>query len=131
MPKRQQDPYAPPPMHHDRSGVVLRVAIMAALLGAAAWGYMTFGDQQQTAQAPDTMQDQQMADASNYASSPSTLPPPEAAPQPTAPAATPAPAPRRTAPASPPAESVPPPSTTSTPSATPAPIPPVDVPPAR
>jgi hypothetical protein len=114
-------------MHHDRSGAIVRFGIIAALLGAAAWGYMSFADQQQTALAPAPIEEQQVADASGYANSaPSALPAESEATQPTP---APAPAPRRTAPAPAPAEAVPPPSTTSTPPTTPAPIPPLDTPP--
>jgi hypothetical protein len=133
--KTERDPYAPPPMHHDRSGAVLRIAIMAALLGAAAWGYMSFSNQPQTALVPEVAEEQQMAE-SGYTTSPSALPPASPAAETTAPAAEPPPAPRstprRTAPAEPASEPVPPPSTSTTPvaPATPTPIPPVDVPPA-
>jgi cytoskeletal protein RodZ len=130
MPKAQnQDPYAPPPMHHDRSGALVRIVIVAALLGVAVWGYASFTGREQTALVPEIAEQQQMADASSSAA-PDTLPEatseslPEAAPAPSAPA-------RRTAPAAQqPAESVPPPSTATTPTS-PAPIPPVDVPPAE
>ncbi|MGD9981686.1 MAG: hypothetical protein AB7H66_15340 [Hyphomonadaceae bacterium] len=131
MPKRRNDdPYAPPPMHHDRSGPILRVAIVAALLGAAAWGYMTLAPQQgeQTALAPEAVQEQQVADA-GYAPAPEAMPAAEPEATGTPAPATSAPAPRRTAPAAPPAEPPPPPSTSSTPPTTPAPIPPVDLPP--
>ena len=37
-----RDPYAPPPPPRERSGPILRFAIVAALLGAAAWAYMTY-----------------------------------------------------------------------------------------
>lgn len=37
-----QDPYAPPPRHRDRSGALVRLVIVAGLLGAAAWGYTEF-----------------------------------------------------------------------------------------
>ena len=40
------DPYAPPPMHHDRSGPVLRVALLAGLLGLAGLGYAWLAGQE-------------------------------------------------------------------------------------
>ncbi len=52
MPRAPQDPYAPPPRHRDGSGAVVRFALVAAMLGAAAWGYMAYRDQPQTALAP-------------------------------------------------------------------------------
>jgi hypothetical protein len=126
MPRRQnQDPYAPPPMHHDRSGAVVRFAIIAALLGAAAWGYMTFAGQEQTALAPEPLQEEQMADAAGYAPAPETFAETQPAPQP--PAAR-APVVRRTQPAPAPVEPAPPPPVAAEPT-TPAPIPPVDMPP--
>jgi hypothetical protein len=130
--RRTEDPYAPPPMHHDRSGAVVRVAILAALIGASAWGYMTYADQsEQTALAPETQQELQVADA-GYPTPTEALPPveTESAPQtpsPAAPAA--APAPRRSAPATPPPAPAPAPSTTPAPPTAPTPIPPVDLPP--
>jgi hypothetical protein len=118
MAKTQQtDPYAPPPMHHDRSGSVVRFAIMAALLGAAAVGYMSFtGSEPQSAGlAPvEQTEPQQMADGSYQVTpQPTTT---EAAPQSAVPAPSPAPAARSTVPApSEPADAVPPPSTSITP----------------
>jgi hypothetical protein len=129
MPRRRdQDPYAPPPMHHDRSGPLLRFAIIAALLGAAAWGYLSFAGQEQTALAPEPVEEQQVADASDYAAPQETLP--AAEPAPPAPASR-APAPRRAEPAPPPVEPDPEPTPppAAAPPTTPAPIPPVDVPP--
>lgn len=96
MAKKPEDPYAPPPMYHERSGALVRVAIIAALLAVGAWGYFAFGrgpvqplGQPETAQTQDT--GQQLADAGNTA-------PPEAIPQAT-PAPPPAAAPIRTQPA--------------------------------
>ena len=34
-----RDPYAPPPMYHDRSGRVVRIGLMAILLAAGAAFY--------------------------------------------------------------------------------------------
>jgi hypothetical protein len=50
-------------MHHDRSGTLVRLAIIAALLGAAAWGYMRFADGEQTAGLVPAKQEQRMAEA--------------------------------------------------------------------
>jgi hypothetical protein len=62
-------------MHKDRSGAVVRIALVAALLGAAAWGYMSFVDgAQQTAQAPEMDQGQMLAEGSGYETSPNTFP---------------------------------------------------------
>jgi hypothetical protein len=119
-------------MHHDRSGAVLRVAILALLLGGAVWGYTMFANQPQTPLVAETAQEQQMADA-GFAAAPETIPEATSESLPQAAPAAPAPQPRNTtrAPAAEsPAEPVPPPSTSSAPPTTPTPIPPVDVPPA-
>lgn len=112
--KQPTDPYAPPPMHHDRSGGLVRFAIIAVLLGAAAWGYMAYSNGEQTAEltppAEQQAANQQLADGTY-----------QTTPQPTtteaAPAAEPAPAaaPRASSPAPTPAQPVPAPSTTITP----------------
>lgn len=126
MPKAPLDPYAPPPMHHDRSGAVVRVAILAALLGAAGLGYTWYLGQERTALVPEVTEEQQMAAAEP---APVTEPGPaaQAAPEPvpvTPPTRRAARAQRpEPAPASEPElEPAPPP-------ATPTPIPPVDAPP--
>jgi len=49
MRRDHQDPYAAPPRHKERSGGVVRFVVIAALLGAAAWGYMEYAQQPQTA----------------------------------------------------------------------------------
>jgi hypothetical protein len=88
MPRdRNQDPYAPPPRYKERSGAVMRFIILAALLGAAAWAYVTYSGQQQTASLTSPAQ-QEVAD-SGYRANPT---PEAAAPAATtpAPAATPA-----------------------------------------
>lgn len=48
-PEQTHDRYTPPPRHKERSGALVRFAIVAALLGAAAWGYMEYAQQPQTA----------------------------------------------------------------------------------
>jgi hypothetical protein len=63
MPREPSDPYAPPPRHKERSGAVVRFAIIAALLGAAAWGYMEYAQQPQTALV-EPAQEQTLADTS-------------------------------------------------------------------
>ena len=125
---KDRDPYTPPPMHHDRSGPVLRVAILAAMLGAAGLGYAWMSSQPQTALVPEIAEEQQVADA-GYQVDPEI---PVAAPESTSVAPTPAPqARRRTAPAarapSPePEQAAPPPAPIP---AAPTPIPPMDLPP--
>lgn len=97
MPRiEEQDPYAPPPRYRNRSGAVMRFIILAALLGAAAWGYVSFaGQQQQSANLiPPAQQEMANADSgyqvrtsptapdtANLAQtpSPSTTSPPETA----------------------------------------------------
>lgn len=123
---RERDPYTPPPMHHDRSGAVLRVAVLAAMLGAAGLGYAWFSQQPQTALVPEVVEDQQMADA-GYQVAPKAVPV-ETAP---APAATTA-ARRRSAPVERTQEPLPEPEASPAPApvpAAPTPIPPVDMPP--
>jgi hypothetical protein len=126
---KDRDPYTPPPMHHDRSGAVLRVTLLAAMLGAAGLGYAWMSQQPQTALVPEVVEEQQMADA-GYQVAPDALPAaaPETAP---APAAAPAPQ-RRSAPVERAPEPVPEPEPTPAPTpvpAAPTPIPPVDMPP--
>jgi hypothetical protein len=121
-----RDPYAPPPMYHDRSGRVVRIGLMAILLAALGVGYFAWsaGNPQQTAAVAPPAQ-QQLADA-GYRAQPEQMP--QAQPvAPTPPATAPAPT-RRSTPArssrtySAPAESAPPVSAAPT---TPAPpIPP-------
>jgi hypothetical protein len=88
MPKTNSptDPYTPPPMHHDRSGAVVRVALLAAMLGLAGLGYAWYSGQQHTALVPEVTQEQRMADA-GYTVSPQ----PDAVTESLPPAETPAP----------------------------------------
>lgn len=130
-PRREVDPYAPPPMHHDRSGAVVRMAILAVLLGGGFLGWQYFSSHRQSAGLVG--EEQQMADAGpaaipeTYSTPPSETAATETAPPP---AAAPTPPPRRAATprreAEP--EPVPPPSTTIEPSSPPpaaaTPIPP-------
>ena len=128
----ERDPYTPPPMHHDRSGAVLRVAILAGMLGAAGLGYAWYTQQPQTALVPEIAEEQQMADA-GYQVTPEAVPQPTAEVPAPAPAAAPTPQ-RRSAPVErapePVAEPEPTPAPAPTPvPAAPTPIPPVDLPP--
>lgn len=84
-PEHQQDPYSPPPRHRERSGAIVRFAIIAALLGAAAWGYMEYQQQPQTALVDPAAQEQ-MADTSYDTTSPSAPERVENAPQSATPA---------------------------------------------
>lgn len=129
---KDRDPYTPPPMHHDRSGPVLRVAILSGLLGAAGMGYVWMQGQPETALVPEVVQEQQMADA-GYRVAPSAIPEAtsEALPPTPAPAATPAPQ-RRSAPVQREPEPVIEPEPTPAPApvqSTPTPLPPADLPP--
>lgn len=111
MPRETQelDPYAPPPRYKEKSGAIVRVALIAAMLGLGAWGYTQFNDPnapELVAQEP-APQTSQLADGSY-----------DVTPTPAAPATTPTPAPEaaapseRSAPSAPADEAVPPPSTT-------------------
>lgn len=130
---KDRDPYTPPPMHHDKSGAVLRVAILAGLLGAAGMGYVWMQGQPQTALVPEVVEEQQMADA-GYRVDPTTIPevaPDAVAPTP-APAATPAPQRRSAAPVQREPEPVVEPEPTPAPApvqSAPTPLPPADLPP--
>ncbi|MCX7359737.1 MAG: hypothetical protein NT015_16560 [Alphaproteobacteria bacterium] len=125
------DPYAAPPMHHDRSGGVVRVAILAVMLGAAGLGYAWLSGQETTPLVP-VAEDQQMADA-GYDVAPT--PPPAAAPEVASPTPTPAPVQRRSAPVerapapAPEPEPTPAPAAITPAPAAPTPLPPMDVPP--
>jgi hypothetical protein len=99
MPKKTTDPYASPPLKHDRIGPLVRFVVIAALVaGAGAVAYEVI---QTPAQAPlqaQTAVQQQLA-GGRYsareatalpATAPAATPAPAAAPTPTpAPAATP------------------------------------------
>lgn len=135
MPRPPADPYAPPPLKKDKRGPILRIAILAGLLGAAGVGYAAL-----SAQHPQTAQlgqpaDQQLADNSDtqvYQTAPQAAPAPEATPAAPAPAPAPTPAPaRRTsssrpAPVDTPQETTPAPTMSTTP--TPAPVDPLTPP---
>ena len=68
------DPYAPPPMYHDRSGRLVRVGLMALLLAGLGVGYFAWSatTPQQAAVAP-VEQQQQLADA-GYSTQPEQIP---------------------------------------------------------
>ncbi len=117
------DPYAPPPRYKNKSGAMVRVALLAAMLAGAAWGYMSFSNAPQTALVP--VEEQSFAEARTSDGSHRVKEPAATAPTPAP--ATPQAAPAQSAaPASP--EPVPPPSITTAPSSTPAPLPSVDTP---
>jgi hypothetical protein len=63
MRRDAHDPYAPPPRHKERSGAVVRLAVIAALLGAAAWGYLEYAQQPQTALVESAAEEQTVADS--------------------------------------------------------------------
>lgn len=58
-----QDPYVPPPRYKMRSGGMVRYVIVAALLGAAAWGYMEYAQGPQTALVEPSAEEQTLADS--------------------------------------------------------------------
>jgi hypothetical protein len=104
--RQARDPYEAPPAPRERGGPMLRFAIVAALLGAAAWGYMAFSDGPGLTEASN--QEQTLAENAPPAAdqTPETAPPPEAT----------APAPSQAEP-TPQPQPVPPPSATTTPPA--------------
>ena len=87
--RREQDPHTPPPPHKERSGGVVRLAVIAALLGAAAWGYMEYAQQPQTALV-EPAAERQVAENQGYVT-PEAAPaaPATATPQATTPAEVP------------------------------------------
>lgn len=121
-----KDPYAPPPRHKDKSGAVVRAALLVAMLGGAAWGYMSFANAPQTASLipaeEQTFAEARAPDGSYQATTPEKMEP--TAPAASAPATSSAPASRAATP-TPAAEPVPPPATTSEPTA---PLPPIESP---
>ena len=72
MRRDSPDPYAAPPLHKERSGGVVRLAVIAALLGAAAWGYMEYSQQPQTALVEPAAEERQVAENQRYAPVPTT-----------------------------------------------------------
>jgi hypothetical protein len=93
MRRDSHDPYAAPPRHKERSGGVVRLAVIAALLGAAAWGYMEYSQQPQTALV-EPAEERQVAENQGYAPPPAQpAAPPTGAPQATTPAEAPEKAP--------------------------------------
>lgn len=100
------DRYTPPPRHRERSGALVRFAIVGLLLAGAVWGYATYSGG--PGLVPDAPEEQVFADSSlDVATPPATEEVDEpAAAAPEAPAERSAP--QSTAPAEPP----PPPSTT-------------------
>jgi len=81
MRPEQKDPYAPPPRHRERSGAVVRFAIVAALPGAAAWGYMEYSQGPQTVLVAPAADEQDVANTSYDVTQPASPAVGEAAPQ--------------------------------------------------
>ncbi|HEX8900220.1 hypothetical protein [Vitreimonas sp.] len=113
-PEKDQDPYAPPPRHTDKSGAFVRVAILGALLAGATWGYLNFVSAPQTASLVPAAEEQTFAEARAPDSAPLGNGPTTREPAPAAPANSPPAA----APAAP-LEPVPPPATAIEPDAPP------------
>lgn len=66
MPRQPNDPYAAPPRHRDRSGALVRLVVIAGLLGAAAWGYREY--------TTAALQSQTMAEAGHDSAPPAETP---------------------------------------------------------
>jgi cytoskeletal protein RodZ len=110
--RQDQDPYAPPPRYKMKGGALVRVALIAAMLGLGVWGYTQFNDPNAP---PLVAEEQSQQVAENRADGGyNVTPAPDAttAPQPAPAPATPAPAAPQAAPAAPASEPVPSPSTT-------------------
>lgn len=135
MPRPPADPYAPPPLKKDRSGPILRIVILAGLLGAAALGYAALSAQHpQSAQLSQPGADQQLAENSNTQTDQTAAQAtPEATPAPPAPAPRAAPARRasssRRAPVDTPQETTPAPTMSTTPAPVDPLTPPTPLPP--
>jgi hypothetical protein len=114
MPRERQelDPYAPPPRYKMKSGGMVRVAILAALLGLGAWGVMEFYDPN----AQDLVAEEQTQQVADSGVRPDggyqVTPTPDTATTPSPAPAAPAAATPQAPPAAPASEPVPPPSTT-------------------
>lgn len=111
----ETDPYAPPPRHKDSSGKLVRVVILAGVLGVLAAGYAFYSDEiEQASNTPMIQEEQQFAEAPALPAEspqPAESTDPSMAVQPGS--ATPGSEP---APAAPPSEPLAPPSTTTEPS---------------
>jgi hypothetical protein len=68
------DPYAPPPRYKDRSGRVLRVVLLAGLLGLVGWGYVAFNDGPSLSAQVSQAEEQTLADSSLDAIPPERAP---------------------------------------------------------
>lgn len=78
QPIQSNDPYAPPPRYKEKSGGIVRYAILAALLGGGAFAYMQFANSQENASLDAAPQVQVMAETSDLVEpipAPQTLPP--------------------------------------------------------
>lgn len=71
--RHAQDPYAPPPRHKDKSGALVRVVLIAAMLGVAVWGYTQYADGPTLVAEQEAVQEQQVADA-GYSVTPEAIP---------------------------------------------------------
>ena len=120
------DPYAPPPMYHDKSGRIVRIGLLAVLIAALGIGYFVWSESspQQTAAFTPPAQQQQLADNGGYRAVPEQIPQAQpVAPTPSASSTARTPERRHSAPARSRAES-------STPAIAPSPTPPAPLPPA-
>lgn len=114
-----RDPYAPPPRYKESSGKLVRVLILAGVLGVVGAGYALYADDiQQAANEPMVQEEQQFAEAPPLPPVDSQAATPESTTTNPAPNSGPAPSPAQTAPTSAPVTDapLPPPSTTTDPS---------------
>lgn len=88
-PVSPRDPYAPPPRHKDSSGKLVRVVILASVIGLAAAGYALYADDiEEASNTPMVGEEQQFADGGRgTTASDSAFPVTPAAPAPADPAA--------------------------------------------
>lgn len=98
--EQSTDPYAPPPRYKDRSGRVLRVVLLAGLLGLVGWGYVAFNEGPSLSAQVTEAEEQQLADSSLDIAPPEPAPLSEPADAPMPPQAV---EPQDAAPAMPPA----------------------------
>lgn len=109
----EKDPYAPPPRHKDSSGKLVRVVILAGVLGVLAAGYAFYSDEiEEASNSPMVQEEQQFAEAPALPAE-STEPEQSSAPSMTV---QPGPAPAVESEPAPASQSLPPPTTTTDPS---------------
>ena len=65
-----KDPYALPQRHTDSSGAVIRVLVLAGLLGLAGAGYVIYAQQAPAGAADSAMAQRQFADANEAPAQP-------------------------------------------------------------